>query len=122
MEIWDTNTPAPVGSTDTVCNEDQSTSVDEVRASLGEMMTVAGDSDPNTVVLDVRSSSELYGTQARTDTAFSGRIKTAVWNEWKNMTTTGSSSAPGTKIKSKGNLKEIYALSGITKRTTVYTY
>ncbi|MEF9437822.1 MAG: hypothetical protein L0922_03415 [Candidatus Mariimomonas ferrooxydans] len=80
---WDTNTPAPVGSTDTVCNEDQSTSVDEVRASLGEMMTVAGDSDPNTVVLDVRSSSEFNGTQARTDTAFSGRIKTAVWNEWK---------------------------------------
>ncbi len=105
-----------------VCDEDQSTSVDEVRASLAEIMSVATDSDPNTFVLDVRSLAEYNGTRNRNDVTFEGTIKGAAWNEWKTETTTGTAGAPGTKIKSKGQLKVLYAAIGLTKHDTAYIF
>ncbi|MEE8328425.1 MAG: rhodanese-like domain-containing protein [Thermodesulfovibrionia bacterium] len=119
---WDTNTPAPVGSTDTVCNEDQSTSVDELRASLAEIISVAADGDPTTIPFDVRSESEWDGTQVRSDVAFQGHIRTAVWNEWKDQTTTGTSGAPGTEIKDAASLTAIFNGIGITSADTSYIY
>ncbi len=118
---WDTVTPPDAGGAYTVCNEDQSTSVDELRASLAEIISVAADGDPTTIPFDVRSSSEWDGTQVRSDTAFQGRIRTAVWNEWSNQTTSGGTGA-GNQIKDAASLTTIFNGIGITSADTSYVY
>ncbi len=118
----ETGVSPDAGGSYTVCDEKQNKSVDRVRASLAETMSVATDSDPNTYVLDVRSLAEFDGTKGRNDVAFEGAIKTATWNEWVTEVTTGSAAAPGTQIKSKEDLKAIYAAIGLTSDHTAYIY
>ncbi len=119
---WDTNTPAPAGGTYSVCNLDQSTSIDEVRAPLQEMMSVAKDNDANTVILDVRNLNEYNGENATSDTSFSGRIRTAVLATYTDMITNGSSNAAGAKIKSAADLKTYLEAKGASSAKQHYVH
>lgn len=112
-------TPAPAEpSTYSVCELDQSISVDEVRATLEEMITVAGDSLPDTLPYDVRSIAEFDGTQVRTDVEFSGRIKGAVWQEWSELMDGGAQGS----FKSKAEIESIVTAAGMSSSTTAYLY
>ena len=63
-----------------VCNLTQEP--DRFRAPLEDMIKVAGDNDPKTVIVDVRSADEYNGVDGATtsqDVAFEGHIRTAMW-------------------------------------------
>jgi 3-mercaptopyruvate sulfurtransferase SseA len=78
--------PAPEPCEFSVCSLQQQNSVHAMRASFQEMITVAGDDDPSTVILDTRSSDEFAGKAGSTSLAmeengyvvFEGHIRTAL--------------------------------------------
>ncbi len=113
-------TPAPAEpSTYSVCELDQSISVDGVRATLEEMIAVAEDSSPDTLPYDVRSIEEFNGTQVRGDVEFMGHIKGAVWQEWKELMDGGTTRDP---FKSKAEIESIVTAAGMSSSTTAYLY
>ncbi len=115
-------TPEPEASTYSVCELDQSTSVDKFRASLEEMRNVAADSDPKTLPFDVRTLAEFNGEQHEfTDNtvAFTGRIKGAVHLEWNDLLDGGTAS---NYFKSKEDIEAILTAAGMDSSKTAYIY
>ncbi len=72
-----------------VCNLTQEP--DRFRVSLEEMIKVAKDDNPKTVVIDTRSADEYNGLLGRTEVkpseyvAFEGHIKSALWQEYTQL-------------------------------------
>jgi len=101
---------------------------DEVRASFQEMFTVAGDSDPDTVIADARSADEYNGVAGKTKVtssvptyvAFEGHARTALHQEYTTLLTNGD--GIGWKLKSPGDLNTAMTAIGADASTTVYTY
>ncbi len=117
-----TPTPAPEPSTYSVCELDQSTSVDKFRASLEEMRNVAADSDPQTYILDARTPGEYNGDQHEiTDgtVSFTGRIKGAERLEWLELLDGGTVS---NYFKSKKDIEAMMVAVGMDSSKTAYTY
>jgi len=117
-----TPTPDPEASTYSVCELDQSTSVDKFRASLEEMRNVAADSDPRTYIMDARTPGEFNGDQHEiTDgtVAFTGRIKGAIRLEWLELLDGGTAS---NYFKSKKDIEAIMIAKGMDSSKTAYTY
>lgn len=117
-----TPTTDPVASTYSVCELDQSTSVDKFRASLEEMRNVAAEGDPQTFILDARTPGEYNGDQHEiTDgtVAFTGRIKGAVRLEWLELLDGGTVS---NYFKSKEDLEAMMVAAGMDRSKTAYAY
>lgn len=115
--------PAPAPSTYSVCNLTQDTSV---RASMAEMIQVAGDTDPKTVVVDARSDGEYNGVagsttvSGSTKVAFEGHIRTAVHQNYSSLLATGSATAD--PLIARANLIAAMNGIGVNVDTTAYSY
>ncbi|MEF9427004.1 MAG: hypothetical protein L0956_07475 [Candidatus Mariimomonas ferrooxydans] len=117
-----TPTPEPEPSTYSVCEHNQSTSVDKFRASLEEMRNVAADSDPATLPLDIRTPEEFNGEQSSiTDNkvAFTGRIRGAKHLQWEDLLEGGTAS---NYFKSKEDIEAIITVTGMDSSKTAYLY
>lgn len=117
-----TPTAEPEASTYSVCDLDQSTSVDKFRASLEEMRNVVADSGPQTFILDARTPEEFNGEQHEiTDgsVSFTGRIKGAVHLEWIELLDGGTAS---NYFKSKEDIEAIMIAAGMDSSKTAYVY
>jgi len=85
--------PAPEPCQYTVCSTRGLNSFSAVRASFAEMITLAEDKDPETVIIDTRSPAEYAGNPGSTlldkdkneYAAFEGHIKTAVNIDYKTL-------------------------------------
>ena len=71
-----------------VCNLTQDT--DRFRSPLEDMIKVATDDNPSTIVIDTRSAAEYNGTAGSTKAsanyvAFEGHIRTALWQEYTQL-------------------------------------
>lgn len=115
--------PAPTPSIYTVCMLPQNTSV---RTSLEEMIAVAEDTDASTVVIDSRSADEYNGVAGKTKVnsgtgtvvAFEGHIKTAVNQEWTQLTVPGGNG----ELLPKADLETAMGLIGVDSSDTTYSY
>ncbi len=117
-----TPTPDPEASTYSVCDLDQSTSVDKFRASLEEMRNVAAAGDPQTFILDARTPGEYNGDQHEiTDgtVAFTGRIKGAIRMEWLELLDGGTVS---NYFKSKEDIEAMMIAARMDSSKTAYAY
>lgn len=117
-----TPTPLPEASTYSVCELDQSTSVDKFRASLEEMRNVAAESDPKTFILDARTIEEFNGEQHNiTDgkVAFTGRIKGAIFLKWEELLDGRTSLS---YFRSKKDIEAIMIAAGMDSSKTAYVY
>lgn len=117
--------PAPPASAYSVCQLTQNTSL---RAPLAEMITVAEDNDPKTVVVDARSPNEYNGVAGSTagpfsgkagytkKVAFEGHIRTAVSQNYTTLL------AADGRLLSRENLIAQMNAIGADGTTTAYTY
>ncbi|MDA8104958.1 MAG: selenite/tellurite reduction operon rhodanese-like protein ExtH [Nitrospiraceae bacterium] len=120
----DTTVPsAPPASTYSVCQ--LQTQSDRFRAPLAEMITVAEDNDPKTVVLDARSPNEYNGVAGSTAgptgasggyVAFEGHVRTAVS---QNYTTLLGSDG---RLLPKNDLISLFNAAGASSSTMSYSY
>jgi 3-mercaptopyruvate sulfurtransferase SseA len=110
-----------------VCNTTGSDSFSAVRASLEEMFTIAADNNPDTIIIDSRSSEEYAGTPGSTlldSTAnkfvvFEGHIRTAVNIDYKSLL-----AAQGNNVflASKKDLITILTRHYIDKNKKIFVY
>ncbi len=112
---------APEASTYSVCYLKQDP--DRFRAPFGDMITVAADNDPSTIVVDTRSNEEYRGDNFKTPgsesgkyVAFEGHIRGAKWLEYTNLLDSDG------KLLSDTELKTVFDAIGINKNTTAYPY
>ena len=97
---------------------------DKFRAPLEDMIKVAKDNDPKTVVIDTRSNGEYSGNSNSTrasDTtkyvAFEGHIRGAKWLEYKNLLDPATG-----KLLSGTDLTKKFDTIGVNENTTAYPY
>jgi len=116
--------PAPEPSTYSVCNLEQNTSV---RASMAEMIQVARDNDPKTVVVDARSPNEYNGvagstggSASGTKVAFEGHIRTAVLQNYTGLLATGNAATD--PLIPRANLIAAMNGIGVNVDTVSYSY
>lgn len=107
--------PEPEDSTYTICNLTQNTSL---RSSLSEMIGIAEDTDPESVIIDARASNEYSGTSGAPE-AFVGHIKTAVNQNYTELLVDGSSSKP---LLPTHDLVSIMDSIGMGETKTSYIY
>ena len=107
--------PDPEDSSYTLCNLTQNTSL---RASLSEMIGLAEDTDPESVVIDARTSNEYSGTSGAPE-AFVGHIKTAANQNYTGLLVDGSSSKP---LLPTQDLVSIMDSIGVGETKTAYVY
>jgi 3-mercaptopyruvate sulfurtransferase SseA len=107
--------PEPEGSTYTLCNLTQNTSL---RTSLSEMISVAEDTDPESVVIDARTSNEYSGVSGAPE-AFVGHIKTAVNQNYTELLIDGSSTKP---LLPTQDIVSLMDSLGIVESTISYVY
>jgi len=113
--------PAPPGSTYSVCQLTQDTSV---RASFAEMIAVAEDNDPKTIPVDARSPDEYNGVAGKTTVdfgtgtkvAFEGHVKTAMSQNYSGLLDAE------VKLIPKDDLIAAFAAIGVDSSTTEYAY
>lgn len=115
--------PAPPVSTYTVCQ--LQTQSNRFRAPLAEMIAVAEDNDPKTVVIDARSANEYNGVAGSTAgptgasggyVAFEGHVRTAVSQNYATLL--GSDG----RLLPKNDLITLFTSAGASSSTMVYTY
>jgi len=111
------NTPTlmPTPSTYSVADLRANTSV---RASLQEMLQVAEDNNPLTVIIDARTEGEFNGTDIRSQVAFGGHIKGAVLQDWATLIDPSNPTA----LRSRTELKTMMEAAGASPETTAYSY
>lgn len=102
-------------STYSVCN--LTPDPDRFRAPLEEMITIAEDDNPKTVIVDTRSPAQYAGTAIQGKVAFGGHIKTAV-----HMNYTGLLEGGNGKLIPKSDLEAAMAAIGVDSTTTAYPY
>jgi len=113
--------PTPEPSTYSVCYLKQDP--DRFRAPFEDMITVAADNDPKTVVIDTRSNEEYSGDNYKTAgsesgkyVAFEGHIRGAKWLEYTNLLDSDG------KLLSDTDLKNAFDSIGVDGTTTAYPY
>lgn len=119
--------PVPVPCQFSVCNTTGSDSFSAVRASLEEMLSVAADNDPDTIILDSRSPAEYAGTPGSTlldSTAdkyvtFEGHIRTAVNINYKSLLVAQDSKV---FLASKEDIMTILSRDDIDKNKRIFVY
>jgi 3-mercaptopyruvate sulfurtransferase SseA len=109
--------PEPCGFS--VCNLKPELSINRTRATFQEMLTIAEDENPQTVIIDSRSPAEFMGTEETVSVAFDGHIRTAVNIEERLLLENGNSRNP---LRSKGELISIMHADGVNESTTSYIY
>ncbi len=107
--------PEPERSDFSVCSLTQNSSL---RASISDMIEIAEDADPESVVIDVRTSNEYSGISGAPE-AFVGHIKTAVNLNYTGLLVDESSSNP---LLPSQDIISIMDATGIDRTKTAYVY
>lgn len=110
-----------------VCNLRPDLSIDQVRATFQEMLAIAEDTDPKSVIIDSRSSADFLGkatgasgiSPQKTIVAFEGHIKTAVNMEYRLLLEEGNAMNP---LRSREELLAVMGSAGVDKSTISFTY
>jgi len=111
------NTPPTLPTPSTYSVADLSANI-SLRASLEEMISVAEDNDPLTVVIDARTAGEYNGSDIRSGVAFGGHIRGAVLQDWSTLV----DPANPTALRSNAALRAMMEAVEAGPGTTVYTY
>jgi 3-mercaptopyruvate sulfurtransferase SseA len=102
-----------------VCDLRPDLSVSRERATFREMLSIAGDADPKTVIIDSRSPAEFSGKAGPSQVAFDGHIKTAI-NMDSGMLLEGGD--PLNPLRSKDELLSALEAAGVNESTASFTY
>jgi 3-mercaptopyruvate sulfurtransferase SseA len=119
--------PAPVPCQYSVCSLQQQYSVYKVRASFQEMLLVAEDNNPETVIIDSRSPEEYAGKAGSTPlnpegteyVVFEGHIQTAVNQDYKTLQEGQSNTNP---LLSKAELAAAFKQIDVDKTSISFVY
>jgi 3-mercaptopyruvate sulfurtransferase SseA len=119
--------PSPKPCQYSVCQIQSQASIYKVRASFQEMLQVAGDNDPRTVVIDSRSSENYAGNPGSTSldleesgyVVFEGHIKTAVNQDFRTIVAAISDS---NLVRSKDLLSAAMKKIGLDNTMTFFVY